>query len=57
MAEVAVGGRGREPRRRWVALLTNRVHPTRHGGSAEAIKALRRAVNDAALDLLDGAAR
>ena len=43
------------PRRRWVALLTNRVHPTRHGGSAEAIKALRRAVNDAALDLLDGA--
>jgi CubicO group peptidase (beta-lactamase class C family) len=43
------------PRRRWVALLTNRVHPTRHGGSAEAIKALRRAVNDAALDLLENA--
>jgi CubicO group peptidase (beta-lactamase class C family) len=43
------------PRRRWVALLTNRVHPTRHGGSAEAIKALRRAVADAALDALDGA--
>jgi CubicO group peptidase (beta-lactamase class C family) len=41
------------PRRRWVALLTNRVHPTRHGGSADAIKALRRAVGDAAIDLLD----
>lgn len=40
------------PRRRWVALLTNRVHPTRHGGSAEAIKALRRAVNDAAVEML-----
>jgi CubicO group peptidase (beta-lactamase class C family) len=40
-------------RRRWVALLTNRVHPTRHGGSADAIKALRRAVNDAALAMLD----
>ncbi len=40
------------PRRRWVTLLTNRVHPSRHGGSAEAIKALRRAVNDAAVDLL-----
>lgn len=40
------------PRRRWVALLTNRVHPSRHGGSAEAIKALRRAVNDAAVELL-----
>ena len=26
------------PRRRWVALLTNRVHPTRHGGTAERIK-------------------
>lgn len=34
------------PRRRWVALLTNRVHPTRHG-TADAIKALRRAVGDA----------
>jgi len=43
------------PRRRWVALLTNRVHPTRHGGSAEWMKALRRAVHDAALDMLDGA--
>ena len=39
-------------RRRWVALLTNRVHPTRHAGTAEAIKALRRAVNDAALAAL-----
>jgi serine-type D-Ala-D-Ala carboxypeptidase len=36
--------------RRWVALLTNRVHPTRHGDTAERIKALRRAVNDAAVD-------
>ena len=42
------------PRRRWVVLLTNRVHPTRHGASAETIKALRRAVHDAAIDLLDG---
>ncbi|MGE0867470.1 MAG: serine hydrolase domain-containing protein [Kofleriaceae bacterium] len=39
-------------RRRWVALLTNRVHPSRNG-SADAIKALRRAVNDAALEELD----
>jgi CubicO group peptidase (beta-lactamase class C family) len=39
------------PNRRWVALLTNRVHPTRHG-TADAIKALRRAVNDAAIDEL-----
>ena len=31
------------PRRRWVALLTNRVHPTRDG-TADAIKVLRRAV-------------
>ena len=36
------------PRRRWVALLTNRVHPTRQG-TAEAIKALRRSVGDAAV--------
>jgi CubicO group peptidase (beta-lactamase class C family) len=43
------------PRRRWVVLLTNRVHPTRHDGSADAIKTLRRAVHDAAIDLLDGA--
>lgn len=41
------------PRRRWVTLLTNRVHPTRFGDSPEAIKTLRRGVNDAALDLLD----
>jgi len=40
------------PRRRWVALLTNRVHPTRQG-TAEAIKALRRAVGDATVALLD----
>jgi CubicO group peptidase (beta-lactamase class C family) len=33
-------------RGRWVALLTNRVHPSRHG-TADAIKALRRAVGDA----------
>lgn len=40
------------PHRRWVALLTNRVHPTRFGTSAEDIKALRRAVNDRATELL-----
>jgi CubicO group peptidase (beta-lactamase class C family) len=40
-------------RRRWVALLTNRVHPTRGGDSADRVKALRRAVADAALDALD----
>ncbi len=40
------------PHRRWVALLTNRVHPTRHGATADAIKALRRAVNDAVVDAL-----
>lgn len=34
-------------RRRWVVLLTNRVHPTRFGTTADAIKKLRRAVNDA----------
>jgi CubicO group peptidase (beta-lactamase class C family) len=39
------------PRRRWVALLTNRVHPTRHG-TADAIKALRRSVGDAAAAML-----
>jgi CubicO group peptidase (beta-lactamase class C family) len=38
--------------RRWVALLTNRVHPTRHNNTADAIKTLRRAVNDAAIDAL-----
>jgi serine-type D-Ala-D-Ala carboxypeptidase len=40
------------PRRRWVVLLTNRVHPTRGGTSADDIKALRRAVHDAAVALL-----
>jgi len=40
------------PNRRWVVLLTNRVHPTRHGHSADDIKALRRAVNDRATELL-----
>jgi CubicO group peptidase (beta-lactamase class C family) len=40
------------PRGRWVVLLTNRVHPTRHG-TADAIKALRRAVGDAAVALLE----
>jgi CubicO group peptidase (beta-lactamase class C family) len=40
------------PRRRWVALLTNRVHPTRDG-TADAIKALRRAIGDATVALLD----
>lgn len=39
---------------RWVTLLTNRVHPTRGGTSADQIKTLRRAVNDAALEMLDG---
>jgi CubicO group peptidase (beta-lactamase class C family) len=39
------------PRRRWVALLTNRVHPTREG-TAELIKALRRAVGDAVVEML-----
>lgn len=41
--------------RRWSILLTNRVHPSRHT-SADAIKALRRAVNDAVVELLDPAA-
>jgi CubicO group peptidase (beta-lactamase class C family) len=41
------------PNRRWVALLTNRVHPTRHAQTAEAIKALRRAVNDSVVATLD----
>jgi CubicO group peptidase (beta-lactamase class C family) len=40
------------PRGRWVALLTNRVHPTRDG-TADAIKALRRAIGDAAVDLFE----
>jgi CubicO group peptidase (beta-lactamase class C family) len=38
------------PRGRWVALLTNRVHPTRHG-TADAIKALRRSIGDAAFSV------
>jgi CubicO group peptidase (beta-lactamase class C family) len=38
--------------RRWVALLTNRVHPTRYAGTADAIKVLRRAVHDAAIAAL-----
>lgn len=41
------------PRRRWVVLLTNRVHPTRGGTTADDIKALRRAVHDLAVDLLE----
>jgi serine-type D-Ala-D-Ala carboxypeptidase len=40
-------------RARWSILLTNRVHPSRHAGTADEIKALRRSVNDAALNLLD----
>jgi CubicO group peptidase (beta-lactamase class C family) len=40
------------PRRRWVALLTNRVHPTRNG-TADVIKALRRSIGDATVALLD----
>jgi CubicO group peptidase (beta-lactamase class C family) len=39
-------------RGRYVALLTNRIHPTRDG-TAEPIKALRRAVADAVVDALD----
>lgn len=38
--------------RRWVVLLANRVHPTRHANTADAIKALRRAVGDAVVDTL-----
>ena len=40
------------PNRRWVILLTNRVHPTRFGTTADQIKALRRAVGDAVVDAL-----
>lgn len=40
-------------RGRWVALLTNRVHPSREG-SAEGIKQLRRAVMDAAWLAMEG---
>jgi CubicO group peptidase (beta-lactamase class C family) len=38
--------------RRWVVLLANRVHPSRGGDTADRMKALRRAVGDAALDEL-----
>ena len=41
------------PRRRWVAILSNRVHPTRTG-TAEPTKQFRRAVMDAAVAMLDG---
>jgi CubicO group peptidase (beta-lactamase class C family) len=37
------------PRRRWVALLTNRVHPSRDRPEALLIKDLRRAVGDAVM--------
>lgn len=33
-------------RKRWVAILTNRVHPSRLGDSAERVKQLRRAIGD-----------
>lgn len=38
-------------RKRWVAVLTNRVHPSRFGNSAEQIKALRRAIGDVVADV------
>jgi CubicO group peptidase (beta-lactamase class C family) len=41
------------PRHRWVALLTNRVHPSRDGEAAAGIKDLRRAVGDIAVRGLD----
>jgi CubicO group peptidase (beta-lactamase class C family) len=41
------------PHRRWCALLTNRVHPTRFGTTADQIKMLRRAVNDEVVASLD----
>jgi CubicO group peptidase (beta-lactamase class C family) len=44
------------PRRRWVVLLANRVHPRREA-TADAIKALRRAVADATVARLDRDAR
>jgi len=40
-------------RRRWIGLLTNRVHPSREGPRAAAIKDLRRAVADVAVRHLD----
>jgi CubicO group peptidase (beta-lactamase class C family) len=39
-------------KRRWVVLLTNRVHPSREGERAAAIKDVRRAVMDAVVDAL-----
>lgn len=42
------------PRQAYVALLTNRVHPQR-ATSADGIKQLRRAIGDAAVDLIDRA--
>ena len=36
----------------WIVLLTNRVHPTRFGTTADAIKTLRRAVGDAVVAVL-----
>jgi CubicO group peptidase (beta-lactamase class C family) len=41
------------PHRRWVALLCNRVHPTRFGDTADRMKALRRAVGDAVVTALE----
>ncbi len=38
---------------RWVALLTNRVHPARDRPAAARIKELRRAVGDAVIDALE----
>jgi CubicO group peptidase (beta-lactamase class C family) len=37
---------------RWAVLLANRVHPTRAAGTADAIKALRRAIADVVVDEL-----
>lgn len=37
-------------RKRWVAILTNRVHPSRHDNSADAVKQLRRAIGDIVAD-------
>jgi CubicO group peptidase (beta-lactamase class C family) len=41
------------PKRRWVIVLGNRVHPSRFGTSADDMKALRRAVADATVEMLD----
>jgi CubicO group peptidase (beta-lactamase class C family) len=40
------------PRKRWFIVLTNRVHPTRFGDSAAMVKALRRAIGDAVVEVL-----